>query len=189
MAVLDFPSIQNGIVTQQDLALGVSGEVPFPKLFDERMIIVKTRAVALNPTDFKMPAAFPSIGAVNGCDFSGDVFRVGSLVTRWVVGDRVFGAVQGANPNNHQSGAFQQFVPTFEGEVLRVPDDMSYETAASIGGACIGTAAVALFCSLGLTPLPRLRADTLELRESAKIVLVYGGSTNTGAMAIQMIRL
>lgn len=183
------PTRQTGIVTGQDLTLGVSNEIPFPKLFDDNMIIVKVHAVALNPTDFKMPAAFPSAGAVDGCDFAGEIFSMGPSVSRWKVGDRVFGAVQGANPTNHQSGAFQEFVPTYEGEVLRIPGDMSYETAASIGGACIGTAAVALYCSLGLGPLPRLPPTGGEPQGGRKDVLVYGGSTNTGAMAIQLIKL
>jgi NADPH:quinone reductase-like Zn-dependent oxidoreductase len=185
------PARQTGIVTGQDLALCVSNEIPFPTLFDDNMVIVKVRAVAINPTDFKMPAAFPSAGAVDGCDFAGEIFSLGPSVSRWRLGDRVFGAVQGANPQNHQSGAFQEFVPTYEGEVLRIPDDMSFEMAASIGGACIGTAAVALYCSLGLEPLPQLlkAGDKPELQGGAKDVLVYGGSTNTGAMAIQLIKL
>ena len=148
------------------------------------MIIVRTRAVALNPTDFKMSMAFPSPGAVDGTDFAGDVVKVGPGVTQWKIGDRVFGAVQGANPQNHQVGAFQQFVPTFQREVLRIPDDMSYETAAAIGGACIGTAAIALYCSLGLSPLPKGKRPEKPLP-----VLVYGGSTATGIMALQLIRL
>jgi NADPH:quinone reductase-like Zn-dependent oxidoreductase len=183
MTVGDLPPLQTGIITLPNLTLGVSDTVPTPRLLTDKMIIVATCAMALNPTDFKMPAAFPSPGAVDGADFAGDIVQVGPAVTKWRVGDRVFGAVQGADPKNHQSGAFQQFVPAYEREVLRVPDGMSYETAAAIGGACIGTAALALYCSLGLRPLPGGEACLKPLP-----VLVYGGSTATGAMAIQLLK-
>ena len=183
--VLDqLPSHQTGIITLPNLTLGVSSDVPIPDLRDDDMILVHNQAVGLNPTDFKMPAAFPSPGAVDGADFAGNVIRVGPNVTKWRVGDRVFGAVQGANPQNHEAGAFQEYVSTYAREVLRIPDSMSYETAASIGGAGMGTAAVSLYCSLGIQPLPLGDPPAKRLH-----VLIYGGSTATGIMAIQMVGL
>jgi len=190
--------VHTGIITQADLTLGVSTSVPKPKLLSGRMILVKVRAVAINPTDFKMPAAFPSPGAVDGTDFAGDVVAIGDQVTKWKIGDRVFGACQGANPKNHQAGAFQEICPNYEDDVLRIPDDMSYETAAGIGGACVGTAALALYCSLGLSPLPPWPEESGEASEPTPSstppvkpvhVLINGGSTATGVMAVQLVRL
>ncbi|EGY16759.1 TOXD protein [Verticillium dahliae VdLs.17] len=178
------PPTQTAIITQPDLQLGIAKDVPVPRITADNMILIRTRSVALNPSDFKMYAAFPSPGAVDGTDFAGDVVAVGTAVTQWKVGDRVFGAVQGGNPSNHQSGAFQEYVPTFELEVVRIPDSMSYETAASIGGACITTAAVVIYGSLGLRPLPFNKGP-----EDPATVLVYGGSTASGAMIIQLLKL
>ncbi|KAG7142120.1 Enoyl reductase like protein [Verticillium longisporum] len=205
------PPTQTAIITQPDLQLGIAKDVPVPRITADNMILIRTRSVALNPSDFKMYAAFPSPGAVDGTDFAGDVVAVGTAVTQWKVGDRVFGAVQGGNPSNHQSGAFQEYVPTFELEVVRIPNSMSYETAASIGGACITTAAVVIYGSLGPRPLPFSKAPedpatvlvyvviygSLGLRplpfskgpEDPATVLVYGGSTASGAMIIQLLKL
>lgn len=146
--------VQSGIVTQDDLTLGVSDNVPLPKIADEYMIIIKTRAVALNPSDNKMYITFLSPGAVNGADFAGDVVFVGSAITKWRVADCVMGAVQRGNPNSHDTGAFQEYISIYDYEVMRKPENILYEVAASIGGACITVAAIALFCSLGLSLLP-----------------------------------
>jgi NADPH:quinone reductase-like Zn-dependent oxidoreductase len=69
-------------------------EVPLPTLRDD-YIIVKTKAVALNPTDWKSLArATP--GAIVGCDYSGIVKEVGKGVTTpFKVGDRVAGFIRG----------------------------------------------------------------------------------------------
>lgn len=71
-------------------------DTPMPKLRDD-YIIVKTAAVALNPTDWKQIDHLASPGAIVGCDYSGIVERVGSAVKNGPhVGDRVMGMVHGS---------------------------------------------------------------------------------------------
>ncbi|KAH7371307.1 hypothetical protein BKA64DRAFT_553387, partial [Cadophora sp. MPI-SDFR-AT-0126] len=54
--------------------------------------IVKTAAVALNPTDWKHIDFLASPGATVGCDYSGTVEQVGAAVTTGLkIGDRVMG--------------------------------------------------------------------------------------------------
>ena len=66
-------------------------EGPVPKLRDD-YIIVKVKAVALNPTDWKHVHYLTSHGCRIGCDYAGVVEEVGSKVTKdFKKGDRVSG--------------------------------------------------------------------------------------------------
>jgi NADPH:quinone reductase-like Zn-dependent oxidoreductase len=71
-------------------------DAPIPKLRDD-YIIVKTAAVALNPTDWKHIDFLASPGAIVGCDYSGTVEQVGAAVRNGLkVGDRVMGLIHGS---------------------------------------------------------------------------------------------
>jgi NADPH:quinone reductase-like Zn-dependent oxidoreductase len=75
-------------------------DAPVPKLRDD-YILVKTAAVALNPTDWKHIDYFASPGAIVGCDYSGTVLQVGAAVRNGLQpGDRVMGMIHGGE---HQS--------------------------------------------------------------------------------------
>lgn len=53
-------------------------------------LIVQTKAVALNPTDWKHIDYIAVKGAVAGCDYSGIVVEIGQdVATEWTIGDRV----------------------------------------------------------------------------------------------------
>lgn len=56
-------------------------ETSIPKLRDD-YILVKTKAVALNPTDWKHLDYLATKGALLGCDYAGIVSSVGSKVTK-----------------------------------------------------------------------------------------------------------
>jgi NADPH:quinone reductase-like Zn-dependent oxidoreductase len=58
--------------------------------------LVKIKAVALNPTDWKHVDFLTSNGARIGCDYAGVVEEAGSKVTKGLKkGDRVTGFVHG----------------------------------------------------------------------------------------------
>lgn len=177
------PATQKAIIQGPTGTPTLTPSIPLPPLSPDQ-ILVKTIAVALNPTDYKMPANFPSPGAIVGCDLSGLIVRLGSTAPSSLkIGDRVCGAVHGSNPIDHQTGAFAEFVRADAGLVLKVPDGMGWEEAAAIGGIGHGTLGLALWDSLELPASPDKPA------EKAAHVLVYGGSTATGTMAIQLLRL
>lgn len=154
---------------------------------EPEMVLVRVAAVALNPTDYKMPARFPSPGALVGSDFAGAIAAVGAAVTGLAVGDRVCGAVHGNNPTDKATGAFANYVRVPGSMAIRVPESMSWEQAATIGGVCHGTVALALWgeSNLHLTASPYNPAA----QEYSSAVLVYGASTATGTMALQLLRL
>jgi len=83
---------------------------PLPKLRPD-YILVKTVAVALNPTDWKhIAGGVAAENGLSGCDYSGIVEEVGSAVTkRFKKGDRVCGCAHGANFSNTEDGVFAEF--------------------------------------------------------------------------------
>lgn len=154
-----------------------------PDLPSPHHVLVRVLAVGLNPTDYKMITHFFMEGNTVGCDFCGIVESAGSssLVS---AGDRVCGADFPYRPNNPLMGAFQQFVVADSRHVLKVPEDWSDTRAAALGAIGWGTSCLAMADpeALNLQALPSNPA------EKSLPVLVYGGATATGIMAIQMLK-
>ncbi|EKG11538.1 Alcohol dehydrogenase superfamily zinc-containing [Macrophomina phaseolina MS6] len=149
-------------------------------------ILVKTAAVALNPCDFKMPRRFPSPGTHNGCDWAGTVVALGDEVVQngmFKIGDRVFAAVHGNNPADKDSGAYGEYLKAVAEFTWKIPDWMSFEEAAGLSGTCIATCCVALFRSL------QLPGTFEEPAKKPVDVLIWGGASSIGTMAIQMVKL
>jgi NADPH:quinone reductase-like Zn-dependent oxidoreductase len=147
--------------------------------------MVKTVAVALNPSDHKMGTTFPTPGAVIGMDFSGIVASIHpGTETDLHVGDRVCGMVHGSNPGDLTNGAFAEYVRVRPSLLLRVPGGLPMEQAASLGVGLM-TNVMALWdpSALALTATPESPA------EKPFPVLVYGGSTATGTLATQLLQL
>lgn len=75
-------------------------DAPSPTLPADDYIIVRTTAVAINPTDWKHVEAAETMGCVGcrvGCDYAGVVEIVGPRVTRaFKKGDRICGPVNGS---------------------------------------------------------------------------------------------
>lgn len=135
-----------------------------------------------------MAERFPSPGCVDGCDFSGTVVALGSdssKTGRFRIGDRVCGAVHGSNPIDKTTGSFADYVSADAEFTLKIPDGMSLEQAAAIGGTGMGTMGLALKRCLGLKGSP---IDPVNEDES-KEVLVYAASTSIGTLAIQLLKL
>ncbi|KAJ3076487.1 hypothetical protein HDU98_002931 [Podochytrium sp. JEL0797] len=160
--------------------------VPAPTLRDD-YILVQPKAVAINPTDWKHVDYLSSAGARVGCDFAGIVTAVGSKVTIGLQkGDRVWGVVHGSNASNHEDGAFGEII-TAKGDIVsKIPDNLSFEEASSLGVG-VFTVGQGLYQTLGL-PMPSA-TDSAPAASSKIQVLIYGGSTATGALAIQYAKL
>jgi NADPH:quinone reductase-like Zn-dependent oxidoreductase len=175
-------STRNAVVHTSQGTAEVRTDVPRPKLRDD-YIIVKTKAVALNPTDWKsLGPARRSPGAIAGCDYAGIVEEVGKAVTTpFKKGDRVAGFVFGGSPANHDDGGFASHV-TAKGDLqIRIAEHISFDDAATLGVG-ITTVGQAMYQSLGL-PLP-----PAKVREPTSI-LIYGASTATGTLAVQYAKL
>jgi NADPH:quinone reductase-like Zn-dependent oxidoreductase len=150
-------------------------EVDRPNPADDELL-VRVHATTVNRTDCGWRSASPFFvryftgvrrpkWRTLGMEFAGEVEAVGSSVTEFRVGDRVFGV--------RAYGANAEFLCIrAERAVAHMPSGMSFEEAAAIcDGACI-----ALSC---------LR--DVDLREGRSIV-VYGASGSQGTAAVQLAR-
>ncbi|KAI1416802.1 GroES-like protein [Hypoxylon sp. FL1857] len=153
-------------------------EIPSPK---PGMMLCKVASVAINPADAKMIDYSPAPGSIGGFDFAGEVVEVGEDVYRFKKGDRVFCMAFGLNPDDPSTGAFSEYALATEGLSCHIPSWMSFEEASTFPTA-IGTACCSLYRALDL-PLPDYPAKKPDY------VLISGGATATGMMAIQLLRL
>ncbi|KAL4893818.1 chaperonin 10-like protein [Aspergillus ambiguus] len=156
-------------------------ERPIPSLRDD-YILVKTVSVALNPTDWKHIEFLASPGVLVGCDYAGIVEEVGKNVTKpFRKGDRVCGFAHGSNGVQPEDGTFAEYIVVKGDLQMHIPDSMSFQEAATLGVGIV-TVGQALYQSLKLAP------PTGPLSQPEPI-LIYGGSTATGALAIQYAKL
>lgn len=148
-------------------------------------VLVDVRAVAMNPTDHKHIDTWNKKGLLSGCDFAGVVSRLGSAYQKdWKVGDRICGFVHGGNELQGEDGAFAKHIVAKADTALRFPETMTFEEASTLGVAVI-TVGQALFMEMGL---PKPAVDTTPPAKG-EYILIYGGSTATGSIAIQFARL
>ncbi|KAJ9482667.1 hypothetical protein VN97_g10758 [Penicillium thymicola] len=156
-------------------------DVLMPMIHDD-WVLVKVKAVGINPTDWKhVSYGAADIGCRVGCDYAGIVEEVGSKVSNFVKGDRITGWIHGSNRANHESGAFAEYAIAKASVQRKIPDNLSFEEAATLGVA-IMTVGQGMYKNLQL-PLP-----TAPCKEPFPL-LIYGGSTATGMAGIQFAKL
>lgn len=149
------------------------GELPTPEPGPTELL-VKVGAVSVNPIDtyirsgmIKVATSFPYI---IGCDLAGTIERVGSQVTRFKAGDRVWGSNQSLFGRR---GSFAEYAAVDENWLYLTPPTMLDAQAAA--GALTGiTAHLGLYLNAGLKP--------------GEIVFVNGGAGGVGSAVIQMAK-
>jgi NADPH:quinone reductase-like Zn-dependent oxidoreductase len=149
-------------------------EKPVPT---DNQVLVKVRAVSINPYDWHFMEGIPYIaralgfGALRpssnrlGVDFAGTVEAVGKNVTQFKPGDEVFGG---------KGGAFAEYVVIAEKYLVMKPANITFEQA---GGVQIA----------GLTALQGLR-DKGNIQPGQK-VLINGASGGVGTFAVQIAKM
>ncbi|KAJ5657658.1 alcohol dehydrogenase [Penicillium longicatenatum] len=163
------------------LTVAAVRDVMMPMLHDD-WVLVKIKAVAINPTDWKhVRYGVADIGCRVGCDYAGVVEEVGSKVSNFAKGDRITGWIHGANRVNRESGSFAEYAVAKASVQRKIPDNLSFEEAATLGVA-IMTVGLGMYKNLQL-PLPT------EPCKEAFPLLIYGGSTATGMAGIQFAKL
>ena len=97
-------------------------DVSIPKLRDD-YIIVKVKAISVQPTEWKHIDYWGEPGVRLGCDYAGMVEEVGPKVTKpFTKGNRVFGFVHGGNGVCHEDGAFANYIAAKGDVQLEIPD-------------------------------------------------------------------
>lgn len=117
---------------------------PIP-ILPTNCLLIKTVAVGLNPhelLDIDPPWCISEPGNLLGCDYAGLVEEVGFEVTlNFKKGDRVCGCTR-PNPLQPDWGTFAEYIVVVADVQLHVPDEMSFEDAASLGVSVLTTGAV-----------------------------------------------
>ena len=173
-------------------------EVPLPPL-EDGSFLVKAKAVAGNPTDWKHIAyKIGPQGSILGCDVAGDIVKLGPNVdaSKFKVGDKVFGFVHGASVRLPTNGAFAEYVSmdsklayhcpphaTLSGKES-IPEGpvSSYEGCVTLP-VSLTTAGVALTHNLG----NKLEWEPKEAQHDFPILL-WGGATAIGQPLIQLAK-
>lgn len=144
------------------------GETPTPQPKEDE-VLIRVHATALNRADLLQRRGFypPPAGETEilGLEAAGEVAQVGSKVTRWKEGDKVFALLPG--------GGYAQYVTVPGDMCMPVPPELSYEEAASIPEVFL-TAFSNLFWLGNLT--------------AGKKVLIHAGASGVGTAAIQLVR-
>ncbi|KAJ5892108.1 Protein TOXD [Penicillium subrubescens] len=172
---------QKAVIVVEPKKDGLVTDRPIPTLRDD-YILVKTVSVGLNPTDWKHVAYLSPPGVLVGCDYAGVVEAVGKDVKKsFKKGDRVCGFVHGGNAVQPEDGAFAEYIVAKGDLQMKIPENMSFQEAATLGVGII-TVGQGLYQSLKL-------AYPTEPIKDATPILIYGGSTATGTLAIQFAKL
>lgn len=157
-------------------------EIPLP-IPKRNEVLIRVRATTVTSADwrarsFTMPAGFELLGrlilgvkrprqAILGTELSGDVVAIGSSVTRYRIGDRVF-AFSGS-----KMGCYVEYKCFPEnGPIAKIPLNISYEQAAGIS---FGGATMLDFFSKGALA-------------KGERVLINGASGGVGTAAVQLAK-
>jgi NADPH:quinone reductase-like Zn-dependent oxidoreductase len=150
------------------------GELPEPALSKDK-IKIRVKAVSLNPVDYKIRQGvlrlltgrkFPKF---LGADFSGIVEETGTEISGFIKGDRIYGNIPALSGN---TGALCELVVVAPKRIRKIPENMSFEQAASL-------------------PVAALTAQTGKRKSGNlknKTFLVNGATGGVGHFAVQIAK-
>jgi NADPH:quinone reductase-like Zn-dependent oxidoreductase len=184
-AIFEKPGIEN---------LQVKRDVEEPKITDHD-VLVRVRMCGVNPIDHMVTSgAVPvrPLPHIPGCEISGTIEGIGKHVEdnlhegdRVIVHSRVFDGTcdmclsgldmlcrEGGIVSAITNGGFAEYIAVPQRNVLKIPNDINWDIAASLP---VTT----------LTPFHALKEASLQFNEN---LLVFGASGNTGMIAIQFAK-
>lgn len=151
----------------------VEQEVNRPRA-EANQVVVKLEATSINPIDWKLREGYLKemfdweFPIILGWDLAGVISEIGSNVTKWNVGDRVF-----SRPETTRFGTYAEYTAVDEHLLAKLPDSISYEEAAAVPLA-------------GLTAWQALFTHG-DLKEG-ETVLIHAGAGGVGIYAIQLAK-
>lgn len=149
---------------------------PVPK---EDEVLVKIHATTVTRTDSGVRSAKPTLirlffglrrpkQRILGTELAGEIVAVGSAVTKFAVGDHVFGST-----SSFQSGAHAEFIAMRETAPLaQMPASITFEEAAAVSDGAI----LALMC-----------LEAAHVHQGQKM-LIYGASGAIGTAGVQLAK-
>lgn len=150
-------------------------------------VAIKVTATAINPVDWKIrdyKVFIKDYPAVLGSDAAGEIAAVGSGVTNFKEGDRVF--FQGII-GRYDFSTFQQYVKMPAELVAKTPKNISDDEA---GGVSLATVAVVTgFYDKSGHGLAAPWTEGGEQAGKGKGIVILGGSSSVGQYAIQLAKI
>ncbi|KAH7233368.1 chaperonin 10-like protein [Fusarium tricinctum] len=147
-------------------------------------LLVKNQIIALQPIDAKiakvamLPIPYP---AILGSSFAGTVEQIGDQVTGFQVGDKVIG-VKTAGAADNKYSAYQEYSISGENTTTKVSDDETLDLGVRLVGNLPTLAALFNYTLKLERPVPGE-----EPKSQGKRVLVYGGTSSIGSLAVQYL--
>lgn len=141
-----------------------------PTLHEED-VLIEIHAASVNPIDYKSRNGMVKIlytspmPMILGNDCAGVISKVGTKVTQFKVGDRVY-----TRPPSNRTGTFAEFIAVEQRYISRMPDCLNFVEAAGIP--LVGLTAYQAFY------------NRLKLNQGQK-VLIHAGAGGLGTFAIQ----
>jgi NADPH:quinone reductase-like Zn-dependent oxidoreductase len=135
-------------------------------------VLVKVAAAGVNPVDWKTRSSGGMLGSppfTVGWDVAGVVEELGFGVTRFAVGDRVFGMPRFPR----EAGAYAEFVTSPSRQLARIPDRLSDVEAGAM--------------PLGSLTAWQALVDTAAVRDGDR-VLVHAAAGGVGHLAVQIAK-
>lgn len=149
-------------------------EVERPVLQEDE-VLVATKAISINPVDYKVRAVEEVLSmiygedrpAVIGWDIAGTVVETGTKVTKFETGDKVFGMVNFPGAGK----AYAELVASPESHLAKIPATISFEQAAAST----------------LAALTALQVLQGKVKKNDR-VLIHAASGGVGHFAIQIAK-
>ncbi|GAB5455474.1 MAG: NAD(P)H-quinone oxidoreductase [Henriciella sp.] len=155
------------VVVEEDQPLKL-GDVEKPSC-GPNDVLVEVMTAGLNRADLVQRRGLypPPQGAseIMGLECSGTIIAIGTDVSGWSVGDRVCGLMAG--------GGYAEYAVIDQGSLFKIPDGMSFDEAGALPEV-IMTVWANIF-------------DRCQFK-SGESVLIHGGTSGIGTMAIQMLK-
>jgi len=142
-------------------------------------VLIKTKAISMNPVDIAtikiagvrggLYVPTPGEDVIVGWDIAGVVESVGAEVTTLKAGDRVFGCIYFPG----QGKAYADMVKAKPADIAIIPDNVTFEAAASAGMACL---------------TPWLALVTRGKVSKGDKVLIHAAAGGVGHFAVQIAK-
>ena len=141
----------------------------------ENEVLILVKAIGINPVDYKARAIEDVLNsltgeqrpAIIGWDVSGTIIAIGNNITKFKIGDNVFGMINFPGSGN----AYAEFVAAPEDHLVKIPKNISFEEAAATT----------------LAAVTALQALKPRVKKSDR-VLIHAGSGGVGHFAIQIAK-
>lgn len=172
----------------------LSEKVALPPLGSGKLL-VKNKAVSLNPTDWKHVAyKIAPKGSIIGCDVAGEIVKLGPDVTDFSVGEIVYGIVHGGSVKHPENGGFAEYSVLDSKLTMRTPEGIKLSGKTHISEGPVTTIEAAATLPVSLFTAGSILDYHFGVKlewEPSKVqndypLLIWGGGTGVAQILIQL---